>query len=250
MADKTVTVTTPSVEAAPVVAPVEAAPAVVVSAPAEAPAAEPAPAEGLLALAKEPEAAKPDEVAPVEAAPEVVAEPESLPTFDLKLPEGFKADEAKFGTFTKALGEFQVQSKAEAAAVQAFGQKLVDMHVEELKAAGEKYNRDAWDWFKNRNKEWLDEVKADPQLGGTNIDATANAMVRAITLYGGNAEQQKEVITALETSGLQNHKAIVRFISNVSRVAAKEGTPVQPTITVPKVGIAELMYGKTSGGTR
>jgi hypothetical protein len=248
----------PAAEATPVVAAVIPAvetlavvPVVEQAAPlAEStPVVEPAPvseAPKPLLSPETPEAKLAEAEAPQEA-PKAEAEPVSLPVYEFKLPEGAKADDPKFKAFTAKLGEFQNLTKAEQAASQKFGQELVDMHIEDVKAVVEKSQRDAWDWFNNRNKEWLETAKKDPQIGGEAFDATVSAASQAISLYGGTKAQQLETAKLLQETGVENHPALLRFLSNITKIAAKEGSPVVSQSTpATKFNPATALFGGTS----
>lgn len=259
MADE-VTAAAPVVESAPVVAAVEATPAPVVTETApvapivEAPAVETALVVDASVEAPKPllgsEAAeaKPADDAVTEA-PKVEAAP--LPVYEFKLPEGAQTDNPVFKSFQSKLGEFQNLSKAEQVAVQKFGQEMIDMHLEDVKAITENQNKSAWDWFKNRNKEWLDKSKNDPAIGGSedNFKATTSAAAQAISLYAGTKAQQLETAKLFQETGVENHPALLRFLSNITKTAAKEGTPVSSqSAPIQKAGIAQAMYGGTNKG--
>lgn len=242
----------PVPEAAPVVTVTpEAAPqvaeAAVVTPPAES-AASVTPAEPQKPLLG-PEAA---EAAPVETAIEpqkADAEPAPLPVYEFKLPEGAQADNAIFKSFNAKLGEFQNLSKADQANVQKFGQEMIDMHQDALKEFAETQNKSSWDWFNNRNKEWLESSKKDTQIGGERFNETVSAASQAISLYGGTKAQQLETAKLFQETGVENHPALLRFLANITKTAAKEGSPVSSqNVSVQKPGIAEAMYGKTSKG--
>lgn len=249
--------TAPVVETAPVAAPVtesapiavetaapvtEAAPAVVEAAPVAETLVEAA--KPLLSPAEEPAKDAPKETA---EAPKVEAEPAQLPVYEFTLPEGAQADNPVFKSFNTKLGELQNLSHLEQAAVQKFGQEMIDMHVAEIKTIVENQNKSAWDWFNNRNKEWLENSKKDQTIGGEAFDKTVSDASQAISLYGGTKAQQIETAKLLQETGVENHPALLRFLSNITRTAAKEGTPVTSrNVPIQKSGIAEAMYGKTS----
>lgn len=274
MAEEVSTVVAPAAspvttEAAPVVATVAATPAVETPAvvpvtpavethapalevKAEASVAEvkaetPVEAKPLLNPEEPKEEAKTD--APKVEAEATKVEPAPLPVYEFKLPDGAKTDNPLFKSFNTKLGEFQNLSKAEQAAVQKFGQEMLEMHMEDVKAITESQNRSAWDWFNNRNKEWLETSKKDPAIGGENFDKTIYDASRAISLYGGTKAQQIEIAKLLQETGVENHHAILRFMANVTRIAAKEGSPVSSQgAPAQKPGIAQMMYGATSKG--
>ena len=237
---ETPVVASPVVEATPTV--VEATP--VVAEPAPAPVTEQA--KPLLAPVEDApaEAAKTDEV--VSEAPKI-EEVAPLPVYEFKLPEGAQTDNPVFKSFQEKLGQFQNLSKAEQAAVQKFGQEMIDMHMQDVQAIVENSNKQAWDWFNNRNKEWLETAKKDPSIGNENWDKTINSASQAISLYGGTKAQQIETAKLLQETGVENHPAILRFLANITNTAAKEGTPVvSRTTPTQKQGIAQAMYGSTS----
>ena len=260
MADEIAPVQVAPVVETPVVAPVAETPVTpVVTAPAEtivdapkvdapkvdAPVEAPVEAKPLLAAEEVKTETKTD--APVEEVAKVEPEVAPLPVYEFKLPEGAQADNPQFKAFQTKLGEFQNLSKAEQAAVQKFGQEMIDMHIADVTAVVESQNKSAWDWFNNRNKEWLENAKKDPSIGGDNWDSTVKDAQSAISLYGGNKAQQLEVAKMLQEMGVENHPALLRFLSNITKVAAKEGTPVSSTSTpVQKPGIAQAMYGGTA----
>lgn len=232
-------VASPVVESAPIVetvAPVvEAAP--VVSEPTvEAP-------RPLLS----PESTEEKSSEPTVEAPKVDADPAPLPVYEFKVPEGAQLDNPIFKSFNDKLGEFQNLSKTEQAAVQKFGQEMIDLHLEDIKSIVENQNKSSWDWFNNRNKEWLESSKKDPSIGGDRWDGTISASQQAISLYGGTKAQQLETSKLFQDTGVENHPALLRLLSNITKVAAKEGAPVSSTsVPAQKQGIAQAMYGKTS----
>jgi len=229
------------------VAPVEVTTPVVETAP-NPEVAPVAPVEPAVEAAKpllnpEPETKPADAVA---EAPKVDAEPAPLPVYEFKLPEGAQVDNPVFKSFQSKLGEFQNLSKTEQAAVQKFGQEMIDMHLEDVKAVVESQNKASWDWFNNRNKEWLESAKKDPSIGGDNWDGTVSAASQAISLYGGTKAQQLETAKLLQETGVENHPALLRFLSNITKTAAKEGSPVlSQSVPVQKQGIAQSMYGNS-----
>ena len=252
MADEVIPAAAP-VEAAPVAAPVvvdapidTVAPVAEVSAPVEAAVEAPVESKPLLAQAEE-SAPKEGADAPVEEAAKVEPEPVVLPTYEFKLPEGAQTDTPQFKAFQTKLGEFQNLSKTEQAAVQKFGQEMIDMHMEDVKSIVENANKASWDWFNNRNKEWLESAKKDPSIGGDNWDTTLSSAQSAISLYGGNKAQQIEVAKMFQETGVENHPALLRFLSNITRTAAKEGSPVAGSSapTQQKQGIAQALYGNS-----
>lgn len=250
-----------------VVAPVVSAPVTEVTAPVVAPVVESSPitpvsetqapivettpvVEPVVETSKPLLSQEPAEEKPADGvveAPKMEAEPAPLPVYEFKLPEGAPVDSPLFKSFQSKLGEFQNLSKAEQVAVQKFGQEMIDIHLEDVKAIVENQNKSAWDWFNSRNKEWLENAKKDPSIGGDNWEGTVSSASQAISLYGGTKAQQIETAKLFQETGVENHPALLRFLSNITKVAAKEGAPVSSTsVPAQKQGIAQAMYGGTS----
>ena len=254
MADEVITAPAP-VEAAPVAAPVvDVAPVEIAAPVVDAPVA---PVEA--PIEAKPLLAQPEETAPVDPNKtdanaegadkpvEPVVEPVVLPTYEFKLPEGAQTDNPQFKAFQTKLGEFQNLSKTEQAAMQKFGQEMIDMHMEDVKSIVENANKASWDWFNNRNKEWLESAKKDAKIGGDNWDGTIQNASQAISLYGGTKAQQIETAKLFQETGVENHPALLRFLANITRTAAKEGSPVAGSSapTQQKQGIAQALYGNS-----
>ena len=206
-----------------------AAPAAVTSTsllsePAPAPAPSPAavePAKPADAAAAEP--AKPAEPAPV------------APTFEaFTLPEGVELDTAEIGKFTELLGKFEVENKADHAKLQAFGQELINQYIAEM---GKAQDRQIQSWTRTRD-EWKSQFLNDPELGGRNQKDTLTRCASMIEQYGGNADQVKELRTALAITGMGDHPAMIRLLNAVGKVlsepkATATGKQVSPT-ALPK----------------
>ena len=238
-------------EAAFVPAPVEAAPVVAEVAPVveAAPVAPVAPVDAPKPLLAPVEDVKTETVDPAEAPevtpePVVDAEPVPLPVYEFKLPEGAQVDSEAFKAFNTKLGEFQNLTKSQQDVAQKLGQDFIDMHVNEIKNVVENQNKAAWDWFKSRNTTWLETAKNDPSIGGENFDSTISSAAQAVSLYGGTKVQQAEVAKVLQETGVENHPAILRLLSNITKVAAKEGSPVTSRVVpVQKASPSQMMYG-------
>lgn len=62
------------------------------------------------------------------------------------------------------------------------------------------------------NEQWLNEVKADKELGGVNFENTKQNLAAAMSQYG-----SEELKTLLNQTRLGNHPEIVRFINRVGK---------------------------------
>lgn len=259
--------------AAPATAPIEA-PAALVTAvtpiPAPTPEAAPvAPVEAPKAvtvmgeaLDSKVEAVKPAEITPkpepvaeVKPAVEPVKEepkaqegqsenPAPPPAYDpFTVPEGVTLDEERVTKFTDILRELETTGKADHAAVQQFGQKAVDFHVEEVQKAVENLQNSYMTAWEKQKTDWKDTFMKDPELGGNRFQTTVDAARNFIRTHGGSPEQQQEFRDVMESSGLGNHPAVIRLLANAG-TAMKEGTPIIATkpVSAPKSKVSTL-YG-------
>lgn len=241
----------PPVDAAPVAEAVAPAAVVETAAPEVAPNAvvePPAPTTVIGdALAPPPVVESTVEPAPAPDAPKVEGqsdEPAPPPSYDpFTLPEGYSFAEDRVGEFTGLLGEFEGTTKADHAAVQAFGQKLVERHVAEVQRNLGEYHNALVAQFDAQKQEWLDQFRADPEIGGNRADTTVQAAIQSIRTFGGSDVQQAEFRELMDKSGLGNNPVMIRFLASVSG-AAKEGRPLAAsTPAAPKKSNTQKMYG-------
>jgi hypothetical protein len=161
----------------------------------------PAPAEPAAS-----EAPKPTE-APKPAATLTSDPPAPLAIDNIKLPDGFKADEATMKGFIDTLSKADLTPQARA-------QALVDLHVKSLTAAQEAVNLQ----WENTTKEWVKTVANDKDIGTGDETSPLRPEVKAsiskvLDAYGG-----VELRKALELTGATNHPAIVKAFAQISKV--------------------------------
>lgn len=91
-------------------------------------------------------------------------------------------------------------------------QKMVDMHL--------RMQEKALDQWVKMKQEWANEVKADPVLGGENLQKTIDNCNRFITdfakkpEFGGSQELFEGVQNMLTNLGLGNNKYFLQFVTN------------------------------------
>lgn len=255
---------TPEVSA-PAAAPVESVPSSAPAASSEAKPETPAApiAETVLGVvdAPKPEVKAPEtkievktpevkpEVKPAEGdkPAEVKAEekPVELPKFEWKLPEGVQVDQERVGEFNKELGEFIASNKLDAKLGQEFGQKLLNRHVSEIQSVAEKVAQAYNKVWTDQTKTWLEDFKKDPEIGGNRQNTTTNAARDFIRKFGGTAEQQTELRTILEKTGLGNHKALIRVMANANvKLAEPKAIKAEVPPVQEKMGLKAKMYGR------
>lgn len=198
--------------------------------PAEEVKAEEKPKEEVEAEEKKPEG----EVKAEEAKAEE-AEPVPLPTYEAwKFPEGIVADDERVGAINKVFGEFEQSAKIDHAAMQEFGQKMVDMHGAALKDQADRIQKAYQDIWQKQTTDWLDAFKKDPEIGGNRQETTTEAARQFIRTFGGTADQQAEVKDLFNKTGIGNHPAVIRLLANANLVK-REGKPIPAQKAAPAV---------------
>lgn len=144
---------------------------------------------------------------PVEPPP-VAAEP--FDATKLTLPEGFDRENEHY----KGFETFAKENKL----TQPQVQQLIDTHTSAIKATTEALYAD---WHK-QNDTWRDEVKADKEIGGANLEKVLQTVSKVLD----NSElTDPKFREALEYTGAGNNPAVARTLYRWAK-ALTEGAPV------------------------
>lgn len=139
--------------------------------------------------------------------------PEAYADFDF--PEGITANEGmleKFSPFAKELGLSQENA-----------QKLLNFHTESLqKAVSPEHIADSVlkaqeSLNKAQSAKWVDELKADEVIGGSNLDAATKMANQAITMFGDNALKAD-----LKEFGWSSNPSLIRLLNKVGMAIAED----------------------------
>jgi hypothetical protein len=155
------------------------------------------------------------------------ARAEAIKPYDaLTLPEGMLADQPAFVDFKNTALDLGIEPEK--------AQKLIDTVAPKMKEAAEApYNL----WADTQEK-WVSEIKADPVIGGANMEKALAVAARAIETYG-----TPELRTALAFTGAGNNPAVIRWMHKVG-LTLGEGKPVEAkSAPTPKAPLATRMYG-------
>lgn len=207
-------------------APVEAAPITETAPKVEAPA-EPKSLLGELLAKPEPEKVEPPKVEPEAPAEPLVVEPIKYEAF--KLPEGVQLAEPDLAKYTEILGKHQVPQEAT--------QALVDLYVAERTREVEA-QRANWE---NTTKGWLDQFRADPDIGKNRSETTIANANAVLTRYGQvmGSEREAGLRQAFNITGIGNHPDMIRFVNWMAGFTTEQAKPV-----VANVRTAPLPQGK------
>lgn len=114
---------------------------------------------------------------------------------ELKLPEGFQADEVTLGDFKSAAKEFGLKSEQ--------AQKLFDLHHRAMSAQTAAYDA--------QSGSWEAATKSDGEIGGAALTESVGLASGLVKEFGSDALRQ-----VLE-SGLGNHPELVRLLARAGR---------------------------------
>lgn len=180
-----------------------AAPAVPVSEPAA-----PAPAAPVAEPATDPAAPPAAPAAPTDpAAPAVEAKPAGAPeTYEtFKLPEGVKFPEAITNDLQGLAREFNLPQEA--------AQKLADQNAKIVQGM-----RDEFFGFADKAKaEWVEQAKADKEIGGDSFAANVEAVDKAVVTFGG-----EEFKSFIAETGLNQHPAFIKTFLKIAKAISED----------------------------
>lgn len=98
-------------------------------------------------------------------------------------------------------------------------QGLVDLQAKLAKEASGAIS-ETWE---NTQKEWQNEVKADPTIGGDKLPVTLTAVNKLVSEYG-----SPELVEVFEATGAGNNVHVIKFLNTVAGHLT-EGKPITPT---------------------
>jgi hypothetical protein len=170
---------------------------------------------------------------PPQEKPPVLTDTQTAPElkFDsIKMPEGLKLEGEAKDAFTRAIAEGDPNKRAQA---------LLDLYAGESKKAQE----GVYKTFHEMNKQWVDSVKSDSEIGGDNWANTQKTIAKALDTFGTPGVRQ-----ALNLTGAGNNPDVIKTFYKMAKALAEgshaSGNP--PTQTGEK-GLAELMYPTMKG---
>ncbi len=195
---------------------------------------------------------KPGET-PIEA-PAPVAVPRTYEPFTL--PEGTPLDEPRM---TAAAELFAANNLTQEAA-----QNLVDFHVAEMQRYQAAALQAQHDTFSGTRAEWVKQVMADPEIGGSGHKTAMTSIAQMRDLFVSSAAptearyaaEMAEFNDFLRTTGAGDHPAFNRLLHNVAR---RFQEPAAPTISFkppPDIGRRpngagsrrQTLYGEIQSG--
>jgi hypothetical protein len=156
--------------------------------------------------------------------------------YELAVPEGFeKLDDTAVEAATpvfKELGLSNEQANKLVPVVADYAKRIVEQRDEQLMGT-----------ILEQRKAWLEEAKADKEIGGPNWDSTMQAAARAFDRLG--FPKGSPLRVSLDESGYGNNPELIRFAAKVGKEIGEDSDFVRSEANAPvQKTDAELFYGK------
>lgn len=172
------------------------------------------------------------ETVPAEAPKETPTEAKPTPAeeivYDLKLSEKShlkSEDVASAVEFAKANKLSLDQAKAVLSSQEGLYSTFLDRQQSHLKGVHE---------------QWLKDVEADPEIGGTKLKESAENAAYAFKHFG--SEKLGEV---LEKSSIGNHPEMIRFAAKIGALLKNDRSEHSNTTVTEEKSLADIIYGGT-----
>lgn len=139
--------------------------------------------------------------------------PEAMKPEDYKLtlPEGITAEDPLLVAFLDGAAKGNMDNDSVQAVITSLGPKLAEQMAAPMKA------------WTTLNEQWQTAVKADPVLGGANLDQTIATVAKAIDTVSASPAEAQAVREALTMTGAGNNPAIVRLLHSMATRLVEKG---------------------------
>lgn len=144
--------------------------------------------------------------------------------YDLAIPESLKAEVPQekmdeFTSYARAAGLSNEQAQA-----------ALDFKIQ--------LNRDYEETHRQQVAQWETQVRADPELGGKNMDVTVATATRAMQHYDPTGHISK----LLCESGHGSNPEVVRFLYNIGKSLGEDKVPFSNSSVRSDASLGERMY--------
>ncbi len=145
---------------------------------------------------------------------------------DIKLPEGYKMEDASRDEFMALLNDPNLTRGQ-------FAQKVLDMQIKTLQGLSEE-GKASWD---ATQQEWAGKVQSDPTYGGDKLPKVVEEIGTLIDTYGDD-----ELRGLMDLTGAGNNLAMVRFLHKIAAKLNEAPVPTPPTPVTAQADAARLMF--------
>ena len=146
--------------------------------------------------------------------------PEVPESYEFTMPEGVALDKTAADEFTAIAKDLKL-SAADAQKVADVGAKMAQRQAEQHAALVES---------------WVEQVKADKDIGGDKLDENLGVARKAIEAFG-----TPELKDVLNTTGFGNHPAFIKFAYKAGKAISQDGF-VTGSAKGPETDMAKKMF--------
>jgi hypothetical protein len=135
---------------------------------------------------------------------------------DFKLPNGVTVSHTKMMGFKQVLHDTAMrlhESGDIGAELERAGQELLSFHLQEMREAFDRFEKQRADMDEQRRGKWADEFISDRDIGGNRQNTTLERANALLALYGKavGMNHLKALRTLLSETGVGNHRELIRF---------------------------------------
>lgn len=128
--------------------------------------------------------------------------PQVPEAYEFQMPEGVELDKAAHDEFSAVAKELKLD--------QATAQKFADVGIKMAQRQQE--------IFETTKATWAEQARTDKDIGGDKFEQNLASAVKTLNTFG--SQELKDV---LNTSGLGNHPAVIKFLVNASKAISEDG---------------------------
>jgi hypothetical protein len=143
----------------------------------------------------------------------------------LKLPDGVAIDEGLATPFVELVNKHNIPREAV--------DEIVALQLKSMQSNSEAGSR-AWE---DMQKQWTDEINADPELGGQAWSKHEPAIGQMLDKYG-----SPEVRAALDLTGAGNNPHVVRMFAKLAAAVVEPGYVPAPSPVDSQKSVENRMY--------
>ena len=125
--------------------------------------------------------------------------------YDIKVPDGMTLDEAALAEFDPIARELNLSNEQ--------AQKLADVYSKRMADIVQK-QQESW---KQTTAQWANDVKADKEIGGQNMDASIRHAQNALNKFG-----TPELRAQMDATGMGNNPEVVRVFARIGKAMAED----------------------------
>jgi len=128
--------------------------------------------------------------------------------FQISVPKGMEVDQGMIDGFKGIAKELGLKGEQ--------AQKVADWYFKSTEGATQKMMQQR----EEQILKWAEEAKSDKEIGGKEFQANLNTALKAMRQYA-----DKEVVDLINSTGLGNHKAMIRMFAKIGKAIAEDKTP-------------------------